>query len=136
LISLAAGLFARTNGGKAIIHRFENSFLGGIPQYRLAKGIAEGFAQIESAEGVKPVIVSIEGGWQIGYLIEVLENDWVAVFLPQAPTPMSGNVMYLPIDRVRLLKITMKQAMTIVKRIGIGSTEALHACDLTLPQGA
>jgi hypothetical protein len=33
--------------------------------------------------------VSIEDGWQIGYLLEQLENDWVAVFLPQAPTPMS-----------------------------------------------
>ena len=31
------------------------------------------------------------GGWQIGYLLEPLANGWVTVFLPQAPTPMSGN---------------------------------------------
>jgi uncharacterized membrane protein len=52
----------------------------------------------------------IEDGWQIGYLLEKLENDWVAVFLPQAPTPMSGDIMYLPINRVRPLGITMIQA--------------------------
>ena len=46
-----------------------------------------------NATGVKPALVSIEDGWQIGYLLATLENNWVAVFLPQALTPMSGNVM-------------------------------------------
>jgi uncharacterized membrane protein len=71
-----------------------------------------------------PHLVSIEDGWQIGYLLEKLENDWVAVFLPQAPTPMSGDIMYLPINRVRPLGITMIQAMSIVKAIGVGSGAA------------
>ena len=69
-----------------------------VVQYRMVKTMAEGFAQIESAEDLKPVLVIIEEGWQIGYLLEQLHDGWVAVFLPQAPTPMSGNVnvMYLP----------------------------------------
>ena len=71
-------------------------------------------------------------GWQIAYLLEPLENDWVTVFLPQAPTPVSGNVMYLPADRVRPLDITMVQAMAIVKHIGVGSAEALRGADLRL----
>ena len=49
---------------------------------------------------------------------------------------MSGNVMYLEADRVRPLGITMVQAMGIVKRIGVGSGEALHGVDLALPEGA
>jgi hypothetical protein len=49
---------------------------------------------------------------------------------------MSGNVMYLPADRVRPLGITMVQAMAIVKHIGVGSAKALHGTDLTLPAGA
>ncbi len=95
--------------------------------------LAEGLAQVENAEGVKPALVSIEGGWQIGYLLEPLENGWVTVFLPQAPTPMSGTVMYLPADRVRPLDIPMAKAMSIVKHIGVGSGTALHSVDLTLP---
>jgi uncharacterized membrane protein len=95
--------------------------------------MAEGLAHIESASGLKPALVSIEDGWQIGYLLEKLENDWVAVFLPQAPTPMSGNIMYFPISRVRPLGITMIQAMSIVKGIGAGSGAALRGVDLTLP---
>ena len=136
LVSFLAGLVARTNSGRRTMRLFENSLLGGIPQYQLVKGMAEGLAQVENAEGVKPALVSIEGGWQIGYLLEPLENGWVTVFLPQAPTPMSGTVMYLPADRVRPLAIPMAKAMSIVRHIGVGSGAALHSVDLTLPASA
>jgi uncharacterized membrane protein len=133
LLSLGAGLVARTNAGKRIMSWSENSLLGGLPQYQLMKSMAEGLAHVESAESVHPALVNIEDGWQIGYLLEPLEKGWVTVFLPQAPTPMSGNVMYLPADRVRPLGITMVQAMAIVKHIGVGSAKVLHGTDLTLP---
>jgi len=58
------------------------------------------------------------------------------VLLPTAPTPMSGNIMYLPADRLRPLPISMIQAMAIVKRMGVGSGEALRGTDLTMPEGA
>lgn len=132
-VSFAAGMVARTRGGKRIAGRFENSVLGGLPQYQIFKSMAEGLANIEHAKA-QPALISIEEGWQIGYLLEPLENGWVTVFLPQAPTTMSGNVMYLPADRVRPLGITMVQAMTIVKRIGIGSGAALRGVDLTQPK--
>jgi uncharacterized membrane protein len=124
---------ARTSAGKRIMRWFENSILGGLPQYRLVKSMAEGLVQVENTEGVHPALVSIEGGWQIAYLLEQLENGWVTVFLPQAPTPMSGNVMYMPADRVRPLNITMVEAMTIVRRIGVGSAKALRGSQLKLP---
>jgi uncharacterized membrane protein len=133
IISFAAGMVARTAVGRRITQWSENSLLGRFPHYQLMKSMAEGLAHIESATGLKPALVSIEDGWQIGYLLEQLENDWVAVFLPQAPAPMSGNVMYLPLKRVRPLGITMVQAMSIVKAIGIGSGAALRGVDLTLP---
>jgi uncharacterized membrane protein len=133
IISFVAGILARTIVGRRITRWFEGSLLAGFPQYQLVKSMAEGLAQVESANGVRPALVSIEGGWQIGYLLELLGNGWVVVFLPQAPTPMSGNVMYFPADRVRPLSITMLQAMAIVKRIGVGSGEALHGIDLRLP---
>jgi uncharacterized membrane protein len=134
LISLGAGLFAKTRTGIAIRTWFDNSFLSEIPQYRLIRSLAEGARQVEATGGITPVLANIEGGWQIAYQLETFENGWVAVFLPQAPTPMSGNIMYLPKERVRQLEITMKQAVTIIKRIGIGSTQALRSTNLTLPE--
>ncbi len=133
LVSLAAGLAARTRTGKSMMRWSESSFLGGLPQYQMVKSMAQGLAKVESAEGISPALVNIEEAWQIGYVLESLENGWIAVFLPQAPTPMSGNVMYLPAERVRPLQITMAQAIAIVKRMGIGSAKALRGADLSLP---
>jgi uncharacterized membrane protein len=133
VLSFGAGLIARTEFGVGVSRRFETSILGGLPQYQMIKSMAEGLAQVESAKGVRPALVSIEDGWQIGYLLEALENGWVAVFLPQAPTPMSGNVMYFPTERVRPLNLTMIQAMSLVKQIGVGSAKALRGVDLRQP---
>lgn len=98
------------------------------------KSVAEGLAQIENAEDLKPALVNVEDGWQIGYQLEPLQKGRVTVFLPQAPTPMSGNMMYSPAERVRPLSITMVEAMSIVKRMGIGSAKAPHGTDLALPR--
>jgi uncharacterized membrane protein len=135
LVSFAAGIVARTYSGERITRWFESSLLGRLPQYQMLKSMTEGLAQLENARGIKAALISIEGGWQMGYLLEPLENGWSSVFLPQAPTPMSGNVMYLPADRVRPLGITMVEAMSIIRRIGVGSGEALRGADLTQPPG-
>jgi hypothetical protein len=79
-ISLAAGLIARTRFGRDIMRWTENSFLGG-------KKCCRGFAQIENAENLKPVLVNIEEGWQIGYLLESLQTGWVVVFVPRHRRP-------------------------------------------------
>jgi uncharacterized membrane protein len=133
LISFVAGIVARTALGKRITRWSESSIFGRMPQYQLMKSMAEGLAHIENASGLRPALVNIEDGWQMAYMLEQLENDWVAVFLPQAPTPMSGNIMYFPLHRVRLLGITMVQAASIVKAIGVGSATVLRGVDLSLP---
>jgi uncharacterized membrane protein len=97
------------------------------------KTMAEGLTQIETAEGATPALINVEDGWQLGYRLEQLPNGWVAVFIPQSPTPMSGNVMYLPAQRVRQLDIPMMEAMGIVKSMGVGSAKALQKADLALP---
>jgi uncharacterized membrane protein len=131
VLSFCAGLAARTRAGKNVTHWLEETLLGNLPQYRMVKSLAEGLTQVEGVQGMRPALVSIEGGWQIGYQLEELKDGWVAVFLPQSPTPMSGNVMYLPAARVRLLDMPIPEAMMLVKRMGVGSATALAAADLT-----
>jgi uncharacterized membrane protein len=133
VIAIAAGVVAGTAIGKTLMRWAENSFLGGLPQYRLMKTMAEGLTQIETADGATPALINVEDGWQLGYRLEQLANGWVAVFIPQSPTPMSGNVMYLPAQRVRSLDIPMMEAMGVVKSMGAGSAKALRNADLALP---
>ena len=134
-VSFAAGIVARTNTGRRISGWVESSFLGGLPQYQMVKSMGEGLAQIEGAQDLKPALIGVDAGWQIGYLLEILENDWVAVFVPQAPTPTAGTVMYLPANRIRPLNISMLQARSIVKHIGIGSGAALRGINLNHSAG-
>ena len=58
------------------------------------------------------------------------------MFVPQAPSPTSGSVMYLQADHVRMLNIATKQAKSVAKHIGIGSDEMLRGKDLTPPAGS
>jgi uncharacterized membrane protein len=133
IVSFAAGIVARTRAGQRISGWLESSFLGNLPQYQLVKSMGEGLAQIEGADDLKPALISFDGGWRIGYLLESLEHGWVAVFVPQAPTLTSGDVFYLPADRIRLLNISMMQARAIVKHIGIGSGKLLRGTNLAPP---
>jgi len=129
-IAFGAGLLARTPTGRRITRWFEESLLGGLPQYRMVKSMAEGLTQIESGEGMHPVLVRGDDGWQLAYWLEDLPGGWVAVFVPAAPTPMSGNVMYVAAHRVQELQIGMPEAMKLVKSVGLGSAEALRDADL------
>src|SRR6516164_1612755 len=74
LVSFAAGIVARTAVGGRVTRWSETSVFGRLPHYQLIKSMAEGLAHIESASGLKPALVSIEEGWQIGYLLEKLEK--------------------------------------------------------------
>lgn len=130
LIAFLAGLLSRTGPGRRVTHWFEESILGGMPQYRMVKSLAEGLTQIESGEGMQPVLMRGDEGWMLGYQIEEMPNGWRVVFLPASPTPMSGNVMYVEASRVRPLDLTMHEAMVLVKRLGIGSTAALNGVQL------
>jgi uncharacterized membrane protein len=98
--------------------------------------MADGLTQVEGSNNLKLALVSIEGGWQLGYVLEQVRDGWVAVFLPQAPTPMSGNVMVMPAERVRPLDMPIAEAMLLIKRLGVGSAKALGDADLTpVPEG-
>jgi len=129
-IALLAGLVARTPAGRRITGWFEESILGGMPQYRMVKSMAEGLTQIESGEGMQPVLMRTDECWQLAYRLEDLPEGWVAVFVPSAPTPMSGNVIYVSNDRIQRLDMGMAAAMKLVKRLGIGSANALRTVDL------
>jgi len=130
LFAFMAGLMARTKVGRRLSAWFEESILGGLPQYRMAKSMAEGFAQIESGTGMHPVLVRVDDGWQLAYQLEELDGGWVAVFMPQSPTPMSGNFLYVAAHRIRPLPISMPAAMKLVKAVGVGSQQALRGIDL------
>jgi uncharacterized membrane protein len=49
LVAFLAGLLSRTGPGRRITHWFEESILGGLPQYRMVKSLAEGSRRSRTA---------------------------------------------------------------------------------------
>jgi len=129
-IALLAGLLSRTGPGRRVTHWFEESILGGMPQYRMVKSLAEGLTQLENGTGMQPVLMRGDEGWMLGYQMEELPDGWRVIFLPASPTPMSGNVIYVEASRVKPLDLSMRDAMQLVKRLGIGSAEKLRGTNL------
>ena len=136
VVAFVAGLFARTAPGERMVSWLGETFLGNLPQFRVVKTMADGLTQVEQGEGLGPVMVSLDGAWQLGYALdEKLPEGWTAVFIPQAPTPMSGNVMYVPSARVRPAGMGVAAAMKMVKQLGAGSAETLRDFDFRPPRG-
>ena len=129
-IAFLAGLLARTGPGRRVTHWFEESLLGGLPQYRMVKSLADGLTQLETGGALQPVLMRGDEGWMLGYQMEELPDGWRVIFLPASPTPMSGNVMYVEASRVKPLDLSMRDAMQLVKRLGIGSAEKLRGANL------
>ncbi|HSG91972.1 MAG TPA: hypothetical protein VLA56_22345 [Pseudomonadales bacterium] len=48
-----------------------------------------------------PAPVSVGDGWQLGDPLEPVQAGWIAVFVPQAPTPMVDDIVYMPAARIR-----------------------------------
>ena len=134
LVAFAAGIAARTERGRALTRWVGESFLGAMPQYRVVTSMAEGLTKIEQGTGLRPALVTAEGSWQLCYVLEELDGGWVTIFIPQAPTPLSGNVLYVPSERVRRLDIKIGEAMQLVKHMGAGSAETLRGVDLRITE--
>jgi uncharacterized membrane protein len=131
LIAFLAGMAARTTVGRRMTHWIEDSILGALPQYRMVKTMAEGFTQVENDSSLEPVLVFIDDVWQLAYRMEELHDGWVAVFVPQSPTPMSGNLLFVEASRVRPLDIPMREALALVKRMGSGAATVLKSTSLS-----
>ena len=120
-----AGLFARTDIAKRMVKWVEDNILVYIPGYAFLKSIGEDMAGLKSENLQRPVLAWIEESWQIGFLVEKLDNDFLAVYVPGVPSPRSGTMYFLKSERVRKLDITPAEANAIIRKIGIASAEVL-----------
>ena len=87
--------------------------------------MGENAAGLES-DGLKEVVlVDVEEVWQIGFLMERLDDELNAVYIPGAPNHMSGDVVFVKWDRLKIIDITGISAMKISKKLGVDSKAIL-----------
>lgn len=119
------GLISKTSTAKKITTKIENNLLSKVPGYEIIKKTGESFVGFEAENSLPTVLARIEDAWQLAFLIEEIEGDNYAVYIPGAPNPLSGSVYFLEKERIKKTTISMKDAMKCLRGLGTGSNNLL-----------
>ena len=120
------GLISKTSRAKKPVKKIEDALLSKVPGYDMIKNMGESFVGFEGNTSISTVLARIEDAWQYGFLIEEIEGEQYAVYVPGAPNPMSGSVYILEKDRIKKTNIPLQAAMKSLRGLGIGSNELLR----------
>ena len=127
LFCMLAGLAAQSATGKRIVTKLEDNLLSSIPGYSFVKGLGDSLKQSdELAEDFIPIALRFDESIQIAFEIERQEEGMVAVYLPGAPNPWSGSVVYVTSDRVKRLEMTVTEAVKNIRMLGKGSLDYVN----------
>jgi len=125
LVCLLAGLVARRAAAQRIRGKLDSVLLGSFPGYAFVKGLADNMQQSEAAaNSFIPVLLTMGDSSQVAFETDRVEGGAVAVYLPGAPNPWSGGVIFVSPDKVKTLAVTVPEALKILRTLGRGS-EAL-----------
>lgn len=125
LLCFVAGLIAKNRGASEKREWLERKLQSVIPGYSLVKGMTETLAGLESNKMTEVVMVDVEEVWQIGFLMGKVDDHISTVFLPGAPSPLSGDVVFVKNERLRKLDISEVNAVSIHKKLGQGAEKYL-----------
>jgi len=124
LLCFVAGLVAKRANAKRIREKLDTILLNSFPGYAIIKGFAESLRQTEQLAGnFLPVLVRFEDYVQIALETHRDSSGRVAVYLPGAPNPWSGTVVYVSQERVQPLAMTLSEAVRNIRSLGKGSIE-------------
>lgn len=125
LLAFLLGLVGQTTSGRRAREWLEWRLLGKIPGYVIFKSMLQGSTGLESESEVAVVLARIEDAWQLALLVEVHEDGHRTVYVPGAPNPASGSIYYMTADRLRPAGIPIRQALALIRRLGVGSKDLL-----------
>jgi uncharacterized membrane protein len=121
LLCFSFGLIARINKVKIFKDFLEERVLMQIPGYIFFKTYTKGLDEtIEKSSELDPVLVEFDDNYQLGFLIEEVKNGLSTVYLPGAPNPWSGSVIYVDNERIRQLDISARKAINHLQQTGKG----------------
>jgi uncharacterized membrane protein len=117
----AAGLLARTGAARRLVTWVESAVLSNLPGYSLMKGVGEEFAGYEPSDRYESVMVRLDDGCLLGFLVERLGDGHSVVFLPGAPRPWDGDVMIVEDRRVTALTRSSSAVVNCLRQLGAGA---------------
>jgi uncharacterized membrane protein len=129
LVCVLIGAAARTRAGRAARDRIEHSLFARIPGYELFRSLTQQLAGSREEHVWKPALAEIEEALVPAFVIEEFEDGRFTVFVPSAPTPISGSIYVLTPDRVHPVDVPFTHAVKALSRWGAGSKELVAAME-------
>lgn len=126
IICFIVGLIVNKKKKTPIKDWIESNILSNIPGYSFVKGMTEAAVGLNSQDSKEVVLVNIEEVWQIGYLMDRLDDDLNTVFIPSSPNPMAGDVVFVKWDRLRMLDIDQISVVKLYRKLGNDSKKLLN----------
>src|SRR5262249_3817223 len=127
IICLVIGAAVRIPAGRAARERFEKFLFKRIPGYALFRSLTQQLAGSPEEHVWKPALAEIEEALVPAFVIEELEDGRFTVFVPSAPTPVSGSIYILTPERVHPVDVPFTHAIKTLCRWGSGSKEMIAA---------
>jgi len=124
-VCFAAGLIAKTSYAQKLIQKLEDGILSFVPGYSFMKKMNENIMGFESNEDLKVILVPTDAGWQFAFLIEQINENNFTVFIPDAPNPWSGSVVFVDKKDIKDVEISQKEALACIRKLGYGSEKLL-----------
>jgi uncharacterized membrane protein len=121
-----AGLAARSSLGRMAFQSLDSKLLLILPGYAFIRGMTSGIGEQGQQDALTPVLATFDDSSQVGFEVERLEGGLVAVYLPGAPDPWSGSLVYVTEDRIRPLHVDLATAAKTIRRLGQGSGQIIQ----------
>ena len=126
-VCFLVGVAVRTRAGRVIREKMEVAFFGRLPGYGLIRGLTQRLAGDSEGTEWTPALIEIEDALVPGFIIEVLDDGRITVFVPSVPTPLAGAVYILGPERVHIVDVPFTEAIRSVSRWGSGSKDLVAA---------
>ncbi len=125
-IAFLAGLVARTGLALNFRKKIEYSILCRIPGYSMFKRMAEEKGKLDPSTNLQVALVPDDEKWQFCFILEWHSNDFVTVFIPDAPNPTSGSVAFYPNQEIRIVDVPVSEVIKCLSKSGLGAERLLE----------
>ena len=125
LLCYLIGMFIHTQVGAWSFERLENRILKQVPLYKTISRVLKGYATQE--EKLTPALIQlgVPGCAQMGYIVEEIDDNTTAVFIPGIPVLTIGNLHVVENERIKPLDVGHLEFIECLSEWGIGASKLL-----------
>ena len=129
-LCFAAGLIVRTAFGEGMWERFNRRILEKVPFLKAINRVIRQLVTAEESTHFTPALMDSTTGTRIlGWIVDDYPGGDYVFLVPNAPTPMVGEIHVVAADKVTKLKVSIKDFADVISGYGVGLNDLLEKED-------